>query len=140
MSLLIGDETEKIGLLCCFRLTIGKKMVKFNVFVFCLYWLSNCVLRFTHILITPCHVICYNALCLFYTTLFFCQEAVKSWGCALVNCRFAAHTNRSSHKLDVSVEVRNTRFGSSYSVDDFYRGVPSPSVKLLRASYSITSW
>lgn len=62
------------------------------------------------------------------------------------------HTKRSSHKLLASifvvvvvvvfaaVEFRNTRFGSFYSADDFYRGVPSPSVRLLRASYSMTSW
>lgn len=60
----------------------------------------------------------------------------------------ADHTKRSSHKLAASIvvavaavaEFRNTRLGSFYSADDFYRGVPSPSVRLLRASYSMTSW
>lgn len=51
-----------------------------------------------------------------------------------------AHTRRSSHKLVDSAESRNTRFVSFYSADVFYRGVPSPSAKLLRASYSMTSW
>lgn len=64
-----------------------------------------------------------------------------------------AHTKRSSHKLAASIvvvvvvavaaveeDLRNTRCGSFYSADDFYRGVPSPSVRLLRASYSMTSW
>lgn len=68
--------------------------------------------------------------------------------------RLAHHTKRSSHKLAASIvvvvvavavaaveeDLRNTRCGSFYSADDFYRGVPSPSVRLLRASYSMTSW
>lgn len=64
--------------------------------------------------------------------------------------RLAHHTKRSSHKLAASIvvvavaaveeDLRNPRCGSFYSADDFYRGVPSPSVRLLRASYSMTSW
>lgn len=67
-----------------------------------------------------------------------------------VSCPSCSHTKRSSHKLAASIvvvavaaveeDLRNTRCGSFYSADDFYRGVPSPSVRLLRASYSMTSW